>query len=713
MMLRGKNLEYVVEGGFKEGYNSTTNVLSDAETKADNRLVSSIITSRVHEENYVIIMPCQDSAKRMWRALAAAHQNNTAGGRYMHLRALMTAKADTDDDVSKLIGTMDVIRQRLLNVCPEGNVSVDDIFVSSLISALPDTWTSVTAPLELQATITPSELKRVLRGHAVKLKNREATVTSSSSSTAMVATTSAKKSKAPSGPPRGDCDYCKRRGHSSDVCHRKQMDDQRKEIDALKLALKSPKSAKVAHTSDTASDSSINEEVSTKHPSADKSRIKFSRAAKLSSNNMTAESLVYNADTGCTDSLVKSDASLKSSTPITPTTIYMADDTTIKATSIGPIKCPIPLPSVPGLVVPGLAENLLSIGQLADHGVVSVFDKDKVVFYESPLEIIGKKTGEGLRINRKYLVRPLTALSTSTSPASLLTWHLRLSHLGEASIRRLSAQGVISVTDWDRDGLETCMACKKGRLARRKFGSRAKYKASRPLEIVHSDVCQLSHPSREGFRYFVSFIDDFSRFAVVYQIKSKSQVFECFVHFTTRAERETGLKLVDLRSDNGGEYVSGRMRDWCRNAGIQQTMGPPHTPELNGVAERYNRTLLDRLKPSLKNSTLHREFWSEALDYAVWTTNRSPTRTNDGFKTPIEIYEGKLPSLRHAHIFGLKGVYLRPSANREKLDDHTHECYFLGVLPHGDGVKVLDAVTKKVVKTRDAFFDDKHPYNNQ
>lgn len=140
-------------------------------------------------------------------------------------------------------------------------------------------------------------------------------------------------------------------------------------------------------------------------------------------------------------------------------------------------------------------------------------------------------------------------------------------------------------------------------------------------------------------------------------------------------------------------------------------MGPLHTPQLNGVAERYNRTLLDRLKPSLKNSPLHQHFWSDALEYAVWTTNRSPTRTNIGFKTPYELYYGHLPSMRHAHIFGAKGVYLVPSDTRAKLDNHTRDCYFLSVLPHGDGVKVLDAITKKTIKTRDAFFEESvtHP----
>lgn len=192
MMLRGKNLEYVIEGGYKEGFDGSSNVLSDSIIKSDNRFVSSIIASRVHEENFATIMPCQDSAKRMWKALSSAHQNNSAGGRYMHLRALMTARAETDDEVLKLITLMDINRQRLLNVCPDGTVSVDNIFVSSLISALPDSWTSVTAPLELQAVVTPSELKSGLRGHSIKLKNREPSSTPSSS-TALSAAAPSKK----------------------------------------------------------------------------------------------------------------------------------------------------------------------------------------------------------------------------------------------------------------------------------------------------------------------------------------------------------------------------------------------------------------------------------------------------------------------------------------------------------------------------------------
>lgn len=109
MILRGKNLEYVVEGGYKKGFTGTTTVLPEAVIRADNRLVSSIITSHVHEDNYVTISPYQHSACHMWKALSSAHQNSTAGGRYMHLRSMMSQCASNDDNILKLIVTMDVL----------------------------------------------------------------------------------------------------------------------------------------------------------------------------------------------------------------------------------------------------------------------------------------------------------------------------------------------------------------------------------------------------------------------------------------------------------------------------------------------------------------------------------------------------------------------------------------------------------------------------
>lgn len=211
----------------------------------------------------------------------------------MHLREMMTTRASTNEDVSKLITTMDSIRQQLLNVCPDGTVSVDDIYASSLISALPEDWTSVTAPLELQAAVTPVELKSVLRGHLTKLKNREVSQ-AVSSSTALSTSTSIKKHRNQSTAPRTECTYCQHKGHLADGCHRKLLNDQKKEIEALKKSMKTKsKSANVAQISDSESADSDDCKPSAKQTSS--SRVKFSRAAKKSTIT-NPDHMTYNAD---------------------------------------------------------------------------------------------------------------------------------------------------------------------------------------------------------------------------------------------------------------------------------------------------------------------------------------------------------------------------------------------------------------------------------
>lgn len=277
----------------------------------------------------------------------------------------------------------------------------------------------VTAPLELQVSITPIELKNVLRGHLTKLKNGEATGTSTS--VALLATLPVKKGKSSSNNPRPNCSYSQQKGHQEDSCHRKLLDDQNKEINVLKLSLKNPrpsKPANVAQLSDSDTDSSDDSKPAGKHVST--GRVKFSRAARKLAKP-SSDHLSYNADTGCTDTMVTSPASLQTSADISPTPIYLADDSSIHATAAGPIRPPIPIPSIQGLVVPGLAENLLSIGQLADNGVTSVFTKDKVEFFKTPSAVSGVKLGEGPQLNKKYMERPMTSFPPSTSPTSLLT----------------------------------------------------------------------------------------------------------------------------------------------------------------------------------------------------------------------------------------------------------------------------------------------------
>ena len=93
--------------------------------------------------------------------------------------------------------------------------------------------------------------------------------------------------------------------------------------------------------------------------------------------------------------------------------------------------------------------------------------------------------------------------------------------------------------------------------------------------------------------YFITFIDDFSRYGYVYLLKHKSEGFDMFKTFKAEVENQLNGKIKVLRTDRGGEYTSGILDEFCKEHGIVHHYTLPYTPQQNGVAERRNRTLMD------------------------------------------------------------------------------------------------------------------------
>lgn len=154
----------------------------------------------------------------------------------------------------------------------------------------------------------------------------------------------------------------------------------------------------------------------------------------------------------------------------------------------------------------------------------------------------------------------------------------------------------------------------------------SKSKRSCILELVQSDVCG---PIQQNFllssKYFVTFIDDFSRKVYVYGIQYKSMVLQIFKEFKNMAETQTGQKIKILRTDNGTEYCNGAMKTFLRTAEIIHQTTAPYTPEQNGVAERVNRTLIEKARCMLYEAELPITFWAEAVCTAAYLINRSTT----------------------------------------------------------------------------------------
>ncbi|KAK4386091.1 Retrovirus-related Pol polyprotein from transposon TNT 1-94 [Sesamum angolense] len=145
------------------------------------------------------------------------------------------------------------------------------------------------------------------------------------------------------------------------------------------------------------------------------------------------------------------------------------------------------------------------------------------------------------------------------------------------------------------DNLQACEFCLKGKMTRKPFVGQSKL-VNGLLDLIHTYVCgPLNTQTRGGFSYFITFTDDHSRYGYVYLMRYKSEAFVRFKEFRLEVENQTGRKIKTLRSDRGGEYLSGEFIDYLKENGIVSQRTPPGTAQLNGVAERMNRTLLNMI----------------------------------------------------------------------------------------------------------------------
>ncbi|TYK21571.1 gag/pol protein [Cucumis melo var. makuwa] len=151
--------------------------------------------------------------------------------------------------------------------------------------------------------------------------------------------------------------------------------------------------------------------------------------------------------------------------------------------------------------------------------------------------------------------------------------------------------------------------------------------------------------ARKGYEYFISFVDDYSRYGHVYLIQNKSDSFEKFKVYEAKVENESGKTIKTFRSDRGGEYMDLRFQDYLIEYGIQSQLSAPSTPQQSGVSERRNRTLLDMVRSMMSFAQLPDSFWGYALETVIYILNNVPSKSV--FEIPYELWKGRKGNLRH------------------------------------------------------------------
>ena len=298
------------------------------------------------------------------------------------------------------------------------------------------------------------------------------------------------------------------------------------------------------------------------------------------------------------------------------------------------------------LLVPDLAYNLLNIPSGSKRGKETKFSEMTCEIRDSMSKVIatGHREGSLYYLDHDGPIHQ-ACMSSDQRGSKGTTWHRRFGHLGTQSLQELVKRKMVKGLDFDlKQELSFCESCVQGKSHRLPFQQSEK-RTNHPLELIHSDVCgKIGTKSLGGGEYFVTFLDDHTRYVWVYILKQKSEVFRCFREWKALVEKSSGRKIKIFRSDNGGEYTSTEFGTYLTKEGIKQELTIPHSPQQNGAAERLNRTLIEGVRTMLADSKLPHRFWAEALSTCVYLRNRSPTKVLEGI-TPYEAWSGVKPDV--------------------------------------------------------------------
>jgi len=221
-----------------------------------------------------------------------------------------------------------------------------------------------------------------------------------------------------------------------------------------------------------------------------------------------------------------------------------------------------------------------------------------------------------------------------------------------------------------------CGTCIQNKMHNLKFENQ-KERANDLLNIIHTELNdQHNTTGNNGEKYFLTFIDDYSKAARVYTIKSKTEVYECFIEFINTVENITGKKIKRLRCNNGKEYVNKDISRLTRAKGIILDLRPPYVHQLNGTAEHYNRSIMDTARYLLSVAKINRRFWPEIIKTVAYLKNRMLANTIEK-KTLYEILTGKKPDTKNLRIYGSRVFVRVPEEKRKSKWDRKAD---LGIL---------------------------------
>lgn len=642
-------------------------------------LAFAAIALNVEDDQLNHIKAFKNDGRRAWLALENIHQPKGPVHAMFLYKKLFRLRLAGDGDMRKHLDAFDDLMNQLSAVTTDR--LPEELVGTLLLNSVTDAYENLVVAIEAQQvdSISVEYIKSRLMSEYVRRSDETNT-----EENVLVSRDKPSKTR-----PRNtySCEYCHKKGHTSDRCYKKAYDLAKKDEQA---------NIAVEESAYAADENTISKSVSSKSSSAD--------------------SAVWLLDSGCSQHMCKTSNFLSDPRDAGGRKINFGNDGVLAAKLYGTVTFDKPFSGkfTDVLFVPGIAYNLISVRQLASRGYRVVFANKRATVYSPANKVLFEVPEvDGLFA---VSVRLLSCNSSYSLPALVAhsngcVWHRRLGHPGVSAMKQLANSGSlreensVAVESLKSSNSIVCEPCQSGKQSRLPFGVR-EYTATCVLELLHIDLCGPIEPkSLSGCSYFMMIVDDYSRKFFVCFLRNKSDAFDAFVDIKVKLERQTGKPVKKIRSDNGGEFVNRHFGELCRREGIDHQLSVPYTPQQNGVVERANRTVVEKTRCMLADCNLNNKFWAEAVNTAVYLYNRLPSSAID-WNIPEERWTGMPQSYKDLRVFGCAAYAYAKTAKLKKLDPRSVKCVFLGYCSDRKAFRLYSLETRRLVISRDVTFDE-------
>jgi hypothetical protein len=720
-------------------YNTKLEAWAEKDKKAQGGLLVHISTSQhVH-------LAEANTAYAMWQVLVAVHIQQVPGTCFSAYNNLFSIAKGAEETLPAVVSRVEIALARVRELRPKtitGNDSKpciygvkdleDKLALMAMLCTLPrDEYTDFVLSLMCTKDLDHHAVEAAFQIEQTECNTHHGPLLSPSGDAALHAQYNARSSSrsAPSSPD-DKCEFCLAGGHKEETCFAKERSKEAAQTrtkerqeehkagkknrggDCAAVALASASAAPTSHKAPTPPPKAT----ASSHATTVKESATCA-SVRLAGTHNTHADAHWIADSGATSHMSTQRQWFKTFKPhIVP--IRVANNAIVYSEGIGLIVMeplnklmdPVCLSHV--LYVSALQNNLFAVLHLVtSHRFCVKIEGTEMLFLHNGACIL------------TATIRDKTAwlnMHTPNAPESALCgedvwdrslWHRHLGHIGkdllEQAIKGNIADGL--VTDNNTPLLLHCKPCIVGKHHADPFPKKASHRATRLLQRIHSDVRMVPVPTSSGYQYWVTFIDDWSRYGWIYLLKRKSDVFKAFKAFKAFVELQYGMSIECLHNNKGSEYIGHIWDAYFAETGICCEHTVEGMLQQGGVAESRNRTLEEHVVAMLNGACLPTQFWGKALYTYSRLLNMIPSAAIPTGTTLFKMANKRKPDYSTLRVFGCHAWAHVRCKKRHSLKPHAKPCVFLGIPDDFKGWKLWDPSAQGgrggVIMSRDVIWN--------